>query len=87
MRWEPESDRYVPVAWDEAFRAIGRELKTLDAKSVVFYASGRASLEASCMYALFARHYGTNNLPDSSNSATRAHRWRCPRASASRSAP
>ncbi len=24
MRWEPETDRYVPVEWDEAFRAIGR---------------------------------------------------------------
>ena len=34
---------------------------------VVFYSSGRASLEASYMYALFARMYGNNNLPDSSN--------------------
>ena len=67
MRWEPETDRYVPVEWDEAFRAIGEELKRLDAKSVVFYTSGRASLEASYMYALLARLYGTNNLPDSSN--------------------
>lgn len=67
MRWEPETDRYVPVEWGEAFRAIGRELTALDPKSVVFYASGRASLEASYMYALFARLYGTNNLPDSSN--------------------
>ena len=33
----------------------------------MFYSSGRASLEASYMYALFARLYGTNNLPDSSN--------------------
>ncbi|MFZ2005503.1 MAG: FdhF/YdeP family oxidoreductase [Stellaceae bacterium] len=67
MRWEPETDRYVPVEWDEAFQAIGRELKALDPKSVVFYASGRASLETSYMYALLARLYGTNNLPDSSN--------------------
>ena len=36
-------------------------------KSVVFYASGRASLETSYLYALFARMYGNNNLPDSSN--------------------
>jgi anaerobic selenocysteine-containing dehydrogenase len=34
---------------------------------VVFYASGRASLETSCLYALLARLYGCNNLPDSSN--------------------
>ena len=34
---------------------------------MVFYTSGRASLEASYMYQLFARMYGSNNLPDSSN--------------------
>jgi molybdopterin-dependent oxidoreductase alpha subunit len=34
---------------------------------VVFYASGRASLETSYMYQLLARLYGNNNLPDSSN--------------------
>ena len=33
----------------------------------VFYSSGRASLEASYLYQLLARMYGTNNLPDSSN--------------------
>ena len=44
-----------------------RELRQLDPKSVVFYSSGRASLEASYMYQLIARLYGNNNLPDSSN--------------------
>jgi len=34
---------------------------------VVFYASGKASLETSYLYGLFARMYGHNNLPDSSN--------------------
>src|SRR5581483_3751007 len=53
--------------WDEAFRAIGKELKELEPNSVVFYTSGRASLETSYMYSLLARLYGTNNLPDSSN--------------------
>ena len=67
LRWDPTTDRYVPVAWDEAFRVIGAELKALDPNAAVFYASGRASLETSYMYALFARLYGTNNLPDSSN--------------------
>jgi hypothetical protein len=32
-------------------------------ESVVFYASGRASLEASYMYQLFARMYGCNSSP------------------------
>jgi molybdopterin-dependent oxidoreductase alpha subunit len=67
MRYDPASDKYVPVRWEEAFQAIGRELRALDPKSTVFYASGRASLETSYLYALFARLYGHNNLPDSSN--------------------
>ncbi len=67
MRYDRTSDRYVPASWDEAFRAIGAELRALDPTSTVFYASGRASLETSYLYALFARLYGHNNLPDSSN--------------------
>ncbi len=70
MRYDAASDHYVPVSWDEAFSAIGRELKAIravDPNKVVFYASGRASLETSYMYQLMARVYGTNNLPDSSN--------------------
>src|SRR3954468_21261661 len=27
LRYEKESDRYVPVAWEDAFRDIGRELR------------------------------------------------------------
>jgi molybdopterin-dependent oxidoreductase alpha subunit len=67
MRYDAQSDRYVPCAWEDAFTAIGATLKTLDPKKVVFYASGRASLETSYMYALMARMYGSQNLPDSSN--------------------
>jgi molybdopterin-dependent oxidoreductase alpha subunit len=67
MRYDGASDRYVPCEWEEAFAAIGSQLKTLDPESVVFYSSGRASLETSYLYALFARLYGCNNLPDSSN--------------------
>ena len=67
MRYDPSTDRYAPVAWSEAFREIGAELKSLDPRSVVMYTSGRASLEASYMYQLFGRMYGTNNFPDSSN--------------------
>ncbi|WP_257557325.1 FdhF/YdeP family oxidoreductase [Sphingobium sp. CFD-2] len=67
MRFDRASDRYVPCSWDEAFEAIGRELKAIDPRDAVFYSSGRASLETSYLYALFARAYGHNNLPDSSN--------------------
>jgi len=65
--YDAASDKYVACSWDRAFAGIARELKALDPKSVVFYASGKASLETSYLYALFARLYGSNNLPDSSN--------------------
>lgn len=70
LRYDAKSDKFVAVEWDEAFAAIGRELaaiREVDPKRTVFYASGRASLETSYMYALMARLYGNNNLPDSSN--------------------
>ena len=67
LRYDPASDRYVTCTWEEAFAVIGAELRTFEPKAVVFYASGRASLETSYCYALLARLYGTNNLVDSSN--------------------
>ncbi len=67
LRYDAGSDRYVPTTWDEAFAAIGATLRRLEPKSTVFYASGRASLETSYLWALFGRLYGHNNLPDSSN--------------------
>lgn len=67
LRYDAGTDTYVVVPWDRAFHEIGAELKRLDPRSVVMYTSGRASLEASYMYQLFGRMYGTNNFPDSSN--------------------
>ena len=67
LRFDPETRRYVETTWDEAFAGIGAALRRLDPKSVVFYTSGRASLETSFMWQLLARMYGHNNLPDSSN--------------------
>jgi molybdopterin-dependent oxidoreductase alpha subunit len=66
MRIEAGQDHYLPVSWEQAFAEIGATLKTFDPEKVVFYASGRACLETSYMYGLFARMYD-NNLPDSSN--------------------
>jgi molybdopterin-dependent oxidoreductase alpha subunit len=67
VRYDVASDRYLPVSWEEAFADIGTKLRLYEPKSVIFYASGRASLETSYMYQLLARLYGNNNLPDSSN--------------------
>jgi len=68
MRYDAASDTYRAVSWDQAFAEIGQELKAMeDPNQVVFYMSGRASLETAYMYGVLARMYGTNNLPDSSN--------------------
>lgn len=67
LRWDAQSDCYVEVSWQAAFDEIGAELRRMLPKDVVFYSSGRASLEASYLYQLLARVYGCNNLPDSSN--------------------
>lgn len=70
LKWDARSDRYLEIGWDDAFSEIGAKLQVLrtqDPASVVFYTSGRASLETSYMYQLLARLYGNNNLPDSSN--------------------
>jgi molybdopterin-dependent oxidoreductase alpha subunit len=62
------SDHYQPIGWDDAFTMIADELNALDAPDeAVFYTSGRTSNEAAFAYQLFARAFGTNNLPDCSN--------------------
>jgi molybdopterin-dependent oxidoreductase alpha subunit len=59
---------YQPITWDDAFRHIAKTLNSLpDPNQAVFYTSGRTSNEAAFLYQLFAREYGTNNLPDCSN--------------------
>ncbi|HEY9224973.1 MAG TPA: FdhF/YdeP family oxidoreductase [Variovorax sp.] len=68
MVYDAASDRYVPIAWDEAFALVARHLNALpDPNQAIFYTSGRASNEAAFLYQLFVREYGTNNFPDCSN--------------------
>ena len=68
MRYDAEADRYVPVSWDDAFTLIGQHLRSLDdPNQAIFYTSGRTSNEAAFIYQLFARRFGTNNMPDCSN--------------------
>ncbi len=62
------SDRYEPIEWGAAFELIAHELNALRSPDQAsFYTSGRASNEAAFLYGLFARQFGTNNLPDCSN--------------------
>ena len=64
----PGATHYAEISWDAAFELIAQELHTLASPNeAVFYTSGRTSNEAAFMYQLFARAFGTNNLPDSSN--------------------
>ncbi|OWA05044.1 hypothetical protein B9W68_24525 [Streptomyces sp. CS227] len=62
------ADHYTPVGWERAFELIAGELKALSSPDeALFYTSGRTSNEAAFLYQLFAREFGTNNLPDCSN--------------------
>jgi molybdopterin-dependent oxidoreductase alpha subunit len=62
------AEHYEPISWDEAFGLIAKELRSLASPDEAsFYTSGRTSNEAAFLYGLFARQFGTNNLPDCSN--------------------
>ena len=62
------ADAYTPVSWERAFEIVAGELRALASPDeAVFYTSGRTSNEAAFLYQLFAREFGTNNLPDCSN--------------------
>ncbi|MEV4411312.1 FdhF/YdeP family oxidoreductase [Catellatospora sp. NPDC049609] len=68
MTYDPDSDRYLPISWDDAFALVGQVLRGLASPhEAAFYTSGRLSNEATFLYQLWVREYGTNNLPDCSN--------------------
>lgn len=59
---------YQPISWDDAFTKIASHLNALESPNeAAFYTSGRTSNEASFLYQLFAKEFGTNNMPDCSN--------------------
>ena len=61
-------DFYDPISWEDALAHVGTALRSVSAADrAVFYTSGRTSNEAAFLYQLFARQFGTNNLPDCSN--------------------
>lgn len=68
LRYNAESDKYLPIRWEEAFALIRSHLHDLTHPGELeLYTSGRASNEASYLYQLFGRMFGTNNFPDCSN--------------------
>jgi molybdopterin-dependent oxidoreductase alpha subunit len=68
MAYDPASDRYVPISWADAFQLVGATLRGLESPhQASFYTSGRLGNEATFLYQLWVREFGTNNLPDCSN--------------------
>jgi molybdopterin-dependent oxidoreductase alpha subunit len=66
--YDAATDHYRPIAWQDAFDLVGRELQALESPDqAAFYTSGRLGNEATFLYQLMAREFGTNNLPDCSN--------------------
>lgn len=65
---KPNSVHYETISWQAAYDLISEELKKLDVPDeAIFYTSGRSSNEAAFLYGMFARAFGTNNMPDCSN--------------------
>jgi molybdopterin-dependent oxidoreductase alpha subunit len=68
MSYNPANDKYEPISWADAFALVGSTLRGLEnPDQASFYTSGRLSNEATFLYQLWVREFGTNNLPDCSN--------------------
>ena len=68
LSYNPASDKYEPISWEDAFALVGDTLRALQSPhQASFYTSGRLSNEATFLYQLWVREFGTNNLPDCSN--------------------
>jgi molybdopterin-dependent oxidoreductase alpha subunit len=65
---QANATHYEPIGWSEAFAMIAGELKSLESPDQAsFYTSGKTTNEPAFLLQLFARQFGTNNLPDCSN--------------------
>jgi molybdopterin-dependent oxidoreductase alpha subunit len=59
---------FLPISYEEGYKRVAETLNGLASPDEgAFYTSGRLSNEASFMYQLFVREFGTNNMPDCSN--------------------
>lgn len=63
-----DGTHFLPISYEEGYRRVAEALNSLGSPDeAAFYTSGRLSNEASFMYQLFVREFGTNNMPDCSN--------------------
>jgi len=68
LSYDPATDKYEPISWEDAFALVGKTLRALESPhQASFYTSGRLSNEATFLYQLWVREFGTNNMPDCSN--------------------
>jgi len=59
---------YEPITWNAAIEFLASELHDLALPDeAAFYTSGKTANEPAFLLQLFARQFGTNNLPDCSN--------------------
>jgi molybdopterin-dependent oxidoreductase alpha subunit len=64
----PGDNHYKPIEWSAAFQLIADHLNALDSPDeALFYTSGKVPNEPAFLFQLFAKQFGTNNLPDCSN--------------------
>ncbi|WP_151089254.1 FdhF/YdeP family oxidoreductase [Hymenobacter baengnokdamensis] len=64
----PGDTHYSPIEWPDAFKLVAKELNALASPhEAVFYTSGKVPNEPAFLFQLFAKQFGTNNLPDCSN--------------------
>ncbi len=86
MVYDAASDRYVEIAWDDAFARIAAALNALpDPNMAEFYTSGRASNEAAFLLQLFRSRLRHQQFPPTAPicaTRRRASAWRRPSASA-----
>jgi len=65
---QANATHYQPITWTEAFAMIADELNHLESPDqACFYTAGKTTNEPAFLLQLFARQFGTNNLPDCSN--------------------
>jgi molybdopterin-dependent oxidoreductase alpha subunit len=65
---QSNATHYEPITWPDAFALMAQELNSLDSPDQAsFYTAGKTMNEPAFLMQLFARQFGTNNLPDCSN--------------------
>ena len=72
MCYDPASDRYVPISWEDAFELVGSAMRRLQGPDEAsFYTSGRLSNEATFVYQLWARESARTISPTARTCAMR----------------